>query len=295
MTEKIANLIFEFEETLFNHDGVLAEGGNDLLIWLRFHKFGVGLVSQLPEESVGSFLEKAGVGEYFDQGICAEQMEELKKDVYLTAREELSEVKFLNMGATEEEAFALAEEEEAYVVTASKEALSTAHEASCFTILLMDEANSRSIPPQVQQKADVILHDLSELQDWLEEQEHKLHIEVEALTYDFAVCKLADTNNLDLSHEFYFASRTDKEMSLVCKSEDVPANVLAIEDGWRAFRVKGTLDFSLVGILSQLTGLLAKYQIGLFAVSTFDTDYILVKKEQYKQAAKVLGEAGFLK
>ena len=65
------------------------------------------------------------------------------------------------------------------------------------------------------------------------------------------------------------------------------------EDGWRGFRIEGVLDFSLVGILSKLSTILAENQIGIFAVSTFNTDYILVKEENFDRAMDVLAAAGY--
>ena len=85
---------------------------------------------------------------------------------------------------------------------------------------------------------------------------------------------------------------TDREISLVCETEDVPAGAVERVDGWKAFRVCGTLDFSLVGILSELSGILASNGIGLFAVSTYDTDYILVKEADLDRALAALAKAG---
>ncbi|MBQ1943771.1 MAG: ACT domain-containing protein [Ruminococcus sp.] len=116
---------------------------------------------------------------------------------------------------------------------------------------------------------------------------------LKVLPYDLTVCKTADTAALDLTREFYFIAKTDEELSLVCQTADVPACTTAREDGWRGFRIEGTLDFSLVGILSKLSGILAENQIGLFAVSTYNTDYILVKKEDLEKALAALGERGY--
>ena len=77
---------------------------------------------------------------------------------------------------------------------------------------------------------------------------------------------------------------------MVCRTEDVPKNAIDREDGWRGFRFEGSLDFSLVGILAKVTGILAEHGISIFAVSTFNTDYVLVKSENYEKAAKVLKE-----
>ena len=65
------------------------------------------------------------------------------------------------------------------------------------------------------------------------------------------------------------------------------------EDGWRVFRVEGPLDFSLVGVLSRISGALARAGVGLFALSTFDTDYILVRAGQAARAEDALRRAGF--
>ncbi len=65
------------------------------------------------------------------------------------------------------------------------------------------------------------------------------------------------------------------------------------EDGWRALRVKGVLDFSLTGILAKISGILANAKIGIFAVSTYNTDYILMKKENFEKALNVLSDAGY--
>ena len=118
-------------------------------------------------------------------------------------------------------------------------------------------------------------------------------MELLLLPYDFTVCKVADIADIDLSREFYFIGRTDEEISLVCRTEDTPVNTTEREDGWRSFRICGVLDFSLIGILSRISGILADNGIGIFAVSTYNTDYILVKEENYDKAVRVLSEAGY--
>lgn len=118
-------------------------------------------------------------------------------------------------------------------------------------------------------------------------------MELKRLGFDMTVCKVAPEEEVDLGKEFCFVGRTDEETSLVCKTEDVPPRTLAREDGWRMFRVQGVLDFSLIGILAKLSGILAQNQIGIFVISTFHTDYILVKREQFERALKVLAEAGY--
>ena len=119
-------------------------------------------------------------------------------------------------------------------------------------------------------------------------------MELEALPYELTVCKLEDLLDVDLSREFYFLGRTDEELSLVCKTEDTPAGAIFRDDGWMGFRIQGELDFSLIGILSRLTAVLAAEKIGIFAVSTFNTDYVLVRKEHFNQAARALSDAGYV-
>ena len=78
-----------------------------------------------------------------------------------------------------------------------------------------------------------------------------------------------------------------------CETNDVPENTIEREDGWRGFRIQGILDFSLIGILSKLSGILADNKIGIFAVSTFNTDYILVKDVDFEKSLAVLLNAGY--
>ncbi len=88
-------------------------------------------------------------------------------------------------------------------------------------------------------------------------------------------------------------TRTQDELSLVAESKLVPKNVQA-EHGWRAIKVVGPLDFALIGILASLAGTLAQAGVSLFALSTFDTDYLLVKEDVLTQAIRALRRAGHL-
>ena len=111
---------------------------------------------------------------------------------------------------------------------------------------------------------------------------------LEVLTQKFTVCKVQTLPPELLEAPFCFVGKTDRELSVVCETSRAPADAIAREDGWRALRVTGTLDFSLVGILSELSGILAEAGVSVFAVSTYDTDYILVKEQQLRQAAEAL-------
>lgn len=110
----------------------------------------------------------------------------------------------------------------------------------------------------------------------------------------FAVCKIPDASQVNFADDFFFLSRTDEELSLVCREASVPDNYAEIETGWSMFRVAGVLDFSLTGILSSLSGTLAEANVGIFAVSTYNTDYILVKTDDLSRAAEALRAAGHI-
>lgn len=118
-------------------------------------------------------------------------------------------------------------------------------------------------------------------------------MELKRLARDLTICKVEGVEAIDFTREFYFLGKTEEEISLVCDTRDVPAYTTEREDGFRGFRIEGTLDFSLVGILARISGILADHGIGIFAVSTYNTDYILVKKEQFDRAWEVLGRFGY--
>ncbi len=109
-------------------------------------------------------------------------------------------------------------------------------------------------------------------------------MEIKRIDADFSVCKAADFSAVDFADSYCFVGKTDEENSPVCITGSVPANAAAREDGWKVFRIQGTLDFGLIGILARLSALLAENGIGIFAVSTFNTDYILTKRENYEKA-----------
>ena len=118
-------------------------------------------------------------------------------------------------------------------------------------------------------------------------------MELKKIGYSLTVCKVADISEIDMTSEFYFIGKTDEELSLVCKTVDTPSKTIERDDGWWGFRIQGVLDFSLIGILSKLSGILAEHKIGIFAVSTYNTDYILVKEENFERALTVLTSAGY--
>ena len=116
---------------------------------------------------------------------------------------------------------------------------------------------------------------------------------IKALPYSLSVCKVKDLMALHVDSEIFFIGKTDEEISLVCETTVVPAETVAREDGWKAMRIEGILDFSLMGILSRITTILADNKIGIFAVSTYNTDYILVKDENFEKALSCLEASGY--
>ena len=118
-------------------------------------------------------------------------------------------------------------------------------------------------------------------------------MEIKVLEQDFTVCQVADYSQVNWDTEFCFTGKTDEEYSLVCATADVPANVIRRDDGWKGFRIQGVLDFSLVGILSKIAALLAENSIPIFAISTYNTDYVLTKAEHCEKALEALKQAGY--
>ncbi len=118
-------------------------------------------------------------------------------------------------------------------------------------------------------------------------------MEIKQLKQTFSVCQVEDYSLTRLDAEFCFTGKTDGERSLVCATADVPPNTVRRDDGWRGFRIQDVLDFSLVGILSRLATVLADNGIAIFALSTYNTDYILVKQAQLDQAVDALRRAGY--
>lgn len=118
-------------------------------------------------------------------------------------------------------------------------------------------------------------------------------MELERLTLKLSICKVSSIEGINLEADFFFIARTHDEISIVCETARVPENVLERQDGWNAFRIKGMLDFSLVGILAKISAVLADASIGIFAVSTYNTDYILVKEYDFDRAATALISNGY--
>ena len=92
---------------------------------------------------------------------------------------------------------------------------------------------------------------------------------------------------------YVFTGKTDREFSLVCETAYIPDGYTHREDNWTAFRIDGQLDFSLIGILAPIADILANEKIGIFALSTYDTDYVLIKKGNRQKAIDALKNNGY--
>lgn len=122
------------------------------------------------------------------------------------------------------------------------------------------------------------------------------HLELSLLKEYLAVCRLEPSAPLPawaLSGDLCSITRTPEELSVVCREQAVPVGIRC-ERGWRVFKVAGPLDFGLTGILDALTNPLARAGISIFALSTYDTDYLLVREAQLEEAVATLRTAGHI-
>lgn len=111
----------------------------------------------------------------------------------------------------------------------------------------------------------------------------------------FAVCRLRSGSVVPqwaMTGPLWSVSQSPDELSIVCQQSQVPTDV-SREGGWRALKVEGPLDFALTGVLSSIASPLAAAEVSIFAVSTFDTDYVLVKQGRLQEATLALSSAGF--
>lgn len=118
-------------------------------------------------------------------------------------------------------------------------------------------------------------------------------MKLKVINEEFTVCKLKDHSQIDISEPFVFTGSTDEEKSLVCPTRLVPSEVIERSDGWKALRIEGILDFSLIGIIAKISAVLADSGIGIFVVSTFNTDYILTQADRFEMALRLLSDSGY--
>ncbi len=111
----------------------------------------------------------------------------------------------------------------------------------------------------------------------------------------FGVCRLTKNELIPewaINSDFYSITKTLDELSIVCSQDSIPPDVKCEKD-WRILKVEGPLDFSLIGILSSISTILAQNGISIFAISTYDTDYILVKDKDITNAINALSNENY--
>jgi len=121
-------------------------------------------------------------------------------------------------------------------------------------------------------------------------------IRLQAIPEKFAICKLPPKARIPtwaMSGKFWSVTRTATELSVVCEQSRVPSRAAA-ERNWRILQVVGPLPFEMVGVLSSLTSPLAKGGLSIFAISTFETDLLLVREESLEKACRILEKAGHM-
>lgn len=119
-------------------------------------------------------------------------------------------------------------------------------------------------------------------------------LNLSVLSTRLAVCRLKPETKIPAwatGSDLFSVTRTPDELSVVCPEDRIPRGI-SLEGGWRALKIEGPLDFSLVGVLSSVAAPLAAAGVSIFAVSTFDTDYVLVREEQLRSATAALRERG---
>ena len=119
-------------------------------------------------------------------------------------------------------------------------------------------------------------------------------MELQKLEGDFCICKLSSIEQIDFTKELLFVAKTTNEISLVCESADIPAQAIEIEGGWKALRILGILDFGLIGVIAKISNILADAGVGIFVISTYNTDYILLKTENFDKGLNALMSNGYI-
>lgn len=117
---------------------------------------------------------------------------------------------------------------------------------------------------------------------------------IKVLEENYVVCRLDNEEVVPKwvnSKKFTSITRTEDELSIVCEDKNIPQE-MKVERTWRILKIEGPLDFSLIGILADISSILANEKISIFAISTFDTDYILVKEEDLEKSISTLMNNG---
>lgn len=124
----------------------------------------------------------------------------------------------------------------------------------------------------------------------------KRQLTMKLLNKTYGVCRLGKEASIPkwaLESEFFSITKTEDELSVVCEMNTIPEEMIC-ERNWRILKIVGPLDFALIGILASISSLLADSGISIFAVSTYDTDYILIKDKDVEQGVEALLQEEYL-
>ena len=168
-------------------------------------------------------------------------------------------------------------------------------EASLTALPFFQRLGYRILSPQYKPlRGEYFLNYRMEKRSNEEEEKADPALNLQIVPEPLAICKLpAGSSPVWPDQGLCFLSRTGAALSLVCRADLAPAHALAVSKGWRAMYLVGQFDFSLTGILAGIAGVLSYAGIAVFALSTYDTDYILLKEERLEQACHALRKAGY--
>ena len=119
-------------------------------------------------------------------------------------------------------------------------------------------------------------------------------MELLKLESDFNVCKVSSLAHVDFTQELVFIAKTSDEISLVCEAKHTPSNITECELGWKGLKVCGVLDFGMIGVIAKISDVLARSEISIFVVSTYNTDYIFLKAENFESGIRALRDSGYV-
>lgn len=115
---------------------------------------------------------------------------------------------------------------------------------------------------------------------------------LEKINYDFSICKVSQIDTNILNGEFTFISKTDRELSIICRTELVPHDYITLENDWNGFRIAEDAAFGKFGMIAFLTQIIAKEKTGVLVIATYDTDYLFIKKEKFLSVCESLIQQG---
>lgn len=119
-------------------------------------------------------------------------------------------------------------------------------------------------------------------------------MKIKIIEEKFSVCQIEDLSIVNFKSQYFFVSKTDDELSLVCQTIDAPSKTIKREDNFRMMRIYGMLDFSVIGVIAKISEILAKEKVWLFVISTYNTDYILIKCSDFEKAQGLLSVNGYI-